>query len=116
MEKNLKNSKGITLIALVVTIIVLLLLAGISINTLTGQNGILTRTAEIKEEYNFSSEDEKIKMIYMGLINNDLKVNSSEFENKIKETFGEDTRIEKNDNYTTGKVEYFVTLPNGNMF
>ena len=54
----LKNQKGITLIALVITIIVLLILAGVSIAMLTGQNGILTqagnaqtntREAEIKE-------------------------------------------------------------------
>ena len=46
-EKSKKtNQKGITLIALVVTIIVLLILAGISIQMLTGQNGILVRAGE----------------------------------------------------------------------
>ena len=54
----LKNNKGITLIALVITIIVLLILAGVSIAMLTGNNGILkqagnaqtaTREADIKE-------------------------------------------------------------------
>ncbi len=40
MEKILKE-KGVTLIALVITIIVLLILAGVSIATLTGDNGIL---------------------------------------------------------------------------
>ena len=39
----MKNQKGITLIALVITIIVLLILAGISIAMLTGDNGILTK-------------------------------------------------------------------------
>ena len=38
-EKSLKSQKGITLIALVLTIVVLLILAGVSIATLTGQNG-----------------------------------------------------------------------------
>lgn len=42
------NQKGITLIALVITIIVLLILAGVSIAMLTGENGILTRTKEAK--------------------------------------------------------------------
>ena len=42
----MKNNKGITLIALVVTIIVLLILAGVSIAMLTGQNGILNRASE----------------------------------------------------------------------
>ena len=37
-----ENDKGITLIALVITIIVLLILAGVSIAMLTGENGILT--------------------------------------------------------------------------
>ena len=42
----MKNNKGITLIALVITIIVLLILAGVSIAMLTGQNGILTRAGD----------------------------------------------------------------------
>ena len=41
-----KETEGITLIALVITIIVLLILAGITIATLTGDNGILTKTNE----------------------------------------------------------------------
>ena len=41
--KNLKNQKGITLVALVVTIIVLLILAGVSLSLVAGSNGIMTR-------------------------------------------------------------------------
>lgn len=44
----LKNQKGITLIALVITIIVLLILAGVSIAMLTGPNGLLTRANDAK--------------------------------------------------------------------
>ena len=44
-----KQSRGITLIALVITIIVLLILAGVSIAMLTGDNGILTQAKEAKE-------------------------------------------------------------------
>ena len=43
-----KFQNGITLIALVITIIVLLILAGVSIATLTGENGILTRANDAK--------------------------------------------------------------------
>ena len=46
----MKNNKGITLIALVVTIIVLLILAGVSIAMLSGQNGILNRASEASWE------------------------------------------------------------------
>ncbi len=54
-----KRDRGITLIALVVTIIVLLILAGVSISMLTGQNGILRRAAEAKEKTEESEKKEK---------------------------------------------------------
>ena len=45
----MKNKeKGITLIALVVTIVVLLILAGVSISMLTGENGIITQAQDAK--------------------------------------------------------------------
>ncbi len=47
MKQN--KEKGITLIALAITIIVLLILAGVAIATLTGDNGILTKAASAKE-------------------------------------------------------------------
>ena len=55
--KNMRN-KGITLIALVITIVVLLILAGVSIATLTGENGILTRANEAKEATEQAKKDE----------------------------------------------------------
>ena len=47
--KTNKKNNGITLIALVITIIVLLILAGLSIAMLTGQNGILTQAQNAKK-------------------------------------------------------------------
>lgn len=44
----LRKEKGITLVALVVTIVVLLILAGISLNLVLGQNGIITRAQQAK--------------------------------------------------------------------
>ena len=58
------NNKGITLIALVITIIVLLILAGVSIAMLTGENGVLTKATESKEQTEIGQEKEKIKMAY----------------------------------------------------
>ena len=60
-EKN----EGITLIALVVTIIVLLILAGISITMLTGQNGILNRAGEAKNANGVAQGEELIKVSVM---------------------------------------------------
>lgn len=56
--KELKRNKGITLIALVITIIVLLILVGITITTLTGENGIISNTAKAKEETRGSAVEE----------------------------------------------------------
>ena len=62
-DKSLRQEKGITLIALVVTIIVLLILSGVTISMLTGQNGILTRTAKANfyTEMSAIEENKKIK-------------------------------------------------------
>ena len=62
MNFKVINKSGITLIALVVTIIVLLILAGVSISMLTGQNRILNRATEAKEKTETSGEDEKRKL------------------------------------------------------
>lgn len=62
-----KRDKGITLIALVVTIIVLLILAGISINALAGQNGILNRTTSAKQKTEEAQVQEELETGLMGL-------------------------------------------------
>lgn len=57
-----QKNKGITLIALVITIIVLLILAGVSIATLTGENGILGKARETKEKTEQAESNEKLKI------------------------------------------------------
>ena len=58
--KAKENQKGITLIALVITIIVLLILASVSIAMLTGDNGILTRASDAKIETALGAVKEQI--------------------------------------------------------
>lgn len=58
LKKQRETNQGITLIALVITIIVLLILAGISIATLTGENGVLTKANTAKENTRGSSVEE----------------------------------------------------------
>ncbi len=58
----MKNNKGITLIALVITIIVLLILAGVSIAMLTGNNGILTQAGNAKVANAKAEVVEKVNM------------------------------------------------------
>ena len=66
MKGSFKEKKGITLIALVITIIVLLILAGVSIAMLTGQNGILTQAQNAKTTTENKSAEEKVKLSVMG--------------------------------------------------
>ena len=62
----MKSNNGITLIALVVTIVVLLILAGVSISMLTGENGIIKQAQNAKEKSEIGEEKEAISVAYSG--------------------------------------------------
>ena len=68
------KNKGITLIALVITIIVLLILAGISISMLAGDNSVLQRATEAKQLTDDAAIKEKIKLEMLGSIGTDGNV------------------------------------------
>ena len=67
-EKCKRKEQGITLIALVITIIVLLILAGVSIAMLTGNNGILTQAQNASEQTGIGEEKEQIALAYNGAV------------------------------------------------
>lgn len=83
--KKTKQSKGITLIALVITIIILLILAGISIMMLTGDNGLLTKAVIAKEETEMAEIKEKADLVKADLI----------AENAIKDAETKNTDVAK---------------------
>ncbi len=88
----MKKRDGITLIALVVTIIVLLVLAGISISMLTGQNGILNRAQEAKEKTGTSNAEEKIKIAVASCLiqnNGNLNITNEKLTKALKDEFSE---------------------------
>lgn len=60
----MRTQKGITLVALVITIIVMLILAGVSISMVAGENGVLTRAEDAVESNQQAEEIEKIKLGY----------------------------------------------------
>ena len=59
------RNKGITLIALVVTVIILLILSGVTISAITGENGILKKAKLAKEISETSNEKESIELAFM---------------------------------------------------
>lgn len=59
----IQNKKGITLVALTLTIIILIILAGVSINMLLGENGIIERAKIAKKETLIAQYKEKIDLV-----------------------------------------------------
>ena len=64
MNEQKRKQQGITLIALVVTIVVLLILAAVSIGMLTGENGIITQAQKSREETIIADEKEILGLSY----------------------------------------------------
>lgn len=98
-KKIIKNKeKGITLIALVITIIVLLILSGVSIAMLTGDNGIITKAQDAKKQTEEAEEKEKIELAVIDAVSkyNDLK--EENLQSEIDDEFGEgETKVYPNE-------------------
>ena len=88
-KKFVKEKQGITLIALVITIIVLLILAGISIMMLTGDNSILRQATNAKESTVQGREQEAIKVAYLGVLSNNPEIvkEGKDFEDELQAEF-----------------------------
>ncbi len=67
-KKNIKNNKAITLVALIITIIILLILAGVAINFTIGPNGIFNKSKKSVEKYEMEEAKEKIEISIQDLI------------------------------------------------
>ena len=107
MERlNINKNKGITLIALIITIIVLLILAGVSIAMLTGENGILTQAQNTEERTEQAGDIEKIKLaISEAQIGESgyQELNFHSFQKALNSQFGENNAvvsIEEDETYT----------------
>ena len=113
-EVKYKDFSGITLIALVVTIIVLLILAGISIMMLSGNNGILNRAGEAKDKTIIGEEKEQVEISYMAAVMNKLgeNVNDTDLQKELDSNVGENKTI-VTDNYDdTLNVLFYETKHN----
>ena len=84
MKLNLKERNGITLIALVITVIVLLILAGVTIATLTGDNGILGKANDAKTQTEQAKEDENLKIAIAGSYGTDGKLNLKDLKDNLE--------------------------------
>ena len=117
-----KNTKGITLIALVVTIIILLILAGVSIAMLTGNNGILSQAGRAKDRTREEGAREKIQLEVMGAYDKYGNINVEKLKTNLENNVGADTSKINDisiDGATTGKITVdgkdFYVDGNGNV-
>ena len=85
MTKLKSNQKGITLIALVITIIVLLILAGVAISMLSGENGILRQAAKAKEQTEKKSTLEQVQLAAMDALMRGSDLTSIENETNLSD-------------------------------
>ena len=125
---KIKSTKGITLISLVITIIILIILAGVGINLSLGENGIFRKANEARDKYLASAEDEQRELneLYKQLGIENLPENTPENpqemgkEVALKDGWGQETVIYTNTkngqevkNLTKVATVYAVSIGNG---
>lgn len=102
-KSRVLRNKGITLIALVITIIVLLILAGVTIATLTGDNGILTQASKAKDKTTEADAIERVQVEVLGSYGTDGTIDKDQLNKNLgnieglmlgETKFGEDNIIE----------------------
>ena len=118
-KKIFKGTKGITLIALVVTIIILLILAGVSIAMLTGNNGVLTQAKSAKENTRVGEVQEKVKLAAQAALTANLGngIEKEKFQEELNNMFTQGEQVsleydETNKKYTVTVDKYEVEVSN----
>ena len=87
-KEKLKERNGITLIALVITIIVLLILAGVIIASVTGENGILSKATNARDNNAKASAEERVKTEVLGSYGSDGNLSLDDLNNNLKNVDG----------------------------
>ncbi len=99
MHKQKNKQTGITLIALVVTIIVLIILAGVSISMVVGDNGIITQAQRAKEETANATEKEKIELAVVASqlrSEDNMRINKDDLEYELQQQLDEEFELTDN--------------------
>ena len=110
-----KQNTGITLIALVITIIVLLILAGVTIATLTGDNGLFEKSSKAKIESEIASVKEQAQLDISNYVAEKLEIGEDSTVNtprKVQEILDEANQNNEN-KYYAGYTQTGVKTPNG---
>ena len=109
----MRENKGITLVALVVTIIVLIILAGVSINMIVGDNGIITKAKETIEIQKIAELTEKLELEKAPVaIENKGEVTITDYLEHLKEQ----GIITEEDIEEINELQYYITLSEKYVF
>ena len=120
-KEKRKQERGITLIALITTIIVLLILAGISIGAITGSNGIIGQAQSAKEETEIAKEKEIIDISTVEAMgkNNRGNLEEEEFQNVIDKHTNEKADVtdigEEFEVFFEESNRYYIVDKDGNI-
>ncbi len=112
MQKT-KKEQGITLLVLVITIIILLILAGITIRAITGDNGIIRNAGQAKEETEIANEKEIIEKATVQAMENNKYGNIEESE--LQEQLDKETKEGKTEVADVGN-EFEVVFNESNRY
>ena len=107
VKKQKLKERGITLIALVVTIIILLILAGVTLNIALSDNGLFKKAQESADKYKEASEEEQTELLkseyefekLQGNIDETVPIGQYSIEKQIKEKYGQDIKLGDTVNY-----------------
>lgn len=120
---KLTKNKGITLIALVVTIIVLIILAGVSLALVFGENGMITKSKDAKQMQDIARITEKLELLKGPILIDKTSINLNEYLEILEEKTEEYKinyveRVSENNAYAVleGKYKFLITnTENGNV-
>ena len=111
-KKFYQSASGITLIALVVTIIVLLILAGVTIPTITGSENAIEKAQENKNKADFSNERKAIQLAVMNSMSSTYDIDIEKLKNELNGLVEDDSI-----NYITDiQTEYEVIGKTGQLY
>ena len=105
LRKIETNSKGITLVALVISIIVLLILATVTIQTLTGNNGLLIKAETAVQSNKDSQELEKIQLAVLSAQMKNKNLSEEILNTELQETFNNDKTVIESPSYYIYKTD-----------
>ena len=119
----IRENGGITLIALILTVIVALILAGITIGAISGDNGLINSTINAKEEAEIANEKEIINIAVIRSISKNRfgNLEEEEFQSELNREVGEDGIVEATDIGNEFEVifiennRYYTVDKNGNI-